>query len=222
MFILNTNTETSLSGTTDLLGAIHDFAQQQGLLGDDAAAGGTPAFVLPTVEWIKEDLSREGMRDLLCHVDALVLPTRGEGWGLPVTEAMSMGLPVIVTNASGPTEYATDDNAYLLRNDGVDPRTGLATPSVPHLRTLMRRVVDARRDLDDLRKQGSGVNSNHAGPAVNGSLSANGQALQRISGPHGTARRTMTTHYDSHVIAAAMVDSIRRLHAEALERACPP
>ena len=84
-------------GSKDLLEAIKDFARQEGLLDESK-------WVLPTVEWIREDLSREGMRDLLCDVDALVLPTRGEGWGLPVTEAMAMGLPVVVTNASGPTE----------------------------------------------------------------------------------------------------------------------
>ena len=29
-------------------------------------------------------------------------------------KAMAMALPVIVTNYSGPTEYATDDSAYLI------------------------------------------------------------------------------------------------------------
>jgi glycosyltransferase involved in cell wall biosynthesis len=40
-------------------------------------------------------LTREEMRDLLASADAFVLPTRGEGWGLPIAEAMSMGLPTI-------------------------------------------------------------------------------------------------------------------------------
>jgi glycosyltransferase involved in cell wall biosynthesis len=35
--------------------------------------------------------------------DAVVLPTRGEGWGRPQVEAMAMGLPVISTNWSGIT-----------------------------------------------------------------------------------------------------------------------
>jgi glycosyltransferase involved in cell wall biosynthesis len=38
--------------------------------------------------------------------DALVLPTRGEGWGRPQVEAMAMGLPVISTNWSGITGAA--------------------------------------------------------------------------------------------------------------------
>jgi len=46
--------------------------------------------------------------------DAFVMPTRAEGWGLPVIEAMACGLPVIVTGYSGLTEFATNENAYLI------------------------------------------------------------------------------------------------------------
>jgi len=37
-----------------------------------------------------DSLSRADIRDLLGSVDAFVLPTRGEGWGLPIAEAMAM------------------------------------------------------------------------------------------------------------------------------------
>ena len=43
------------------------------------------------------------MRGLYAASDAFVLPSRGEGWGLPVMEAMAMAKPVLVTNYSGPT-----------------------------------------------------------------------------------------------------------------------
>ena len=36
--------------------------------------------------------------------------TLGEGWGLPVAEAMAMGLPVLVTNFSGPAHFVRDDD----------------------------------------------------------------------------------------------------------------
>jgi glycosyltransferase involved in cell wall biosynthesis len=32
---------------------------------------------------------------------------RGEGWGLPIAEALAMGVPAIATNFSGPTAYAS-------------------------------------------------------------------------------------------------------------------
>jgi len=59
---------------------------------------------LPRLELVTETVqSREALRDLYAASDAFVLPTRGEGWGLPIAEAMSMALPVIATYWSGPT-----------------------------------------------------------------------------------------------------------------------
>ena len=46
--------------------------------------------------------------------DAYVIPTRGEGWGMPITEAMSMGIPAIVTGWSGTADFVTDRVGYTL------------------------------------------------------------------------------------------------------------
>ena len=46
--------------------------------------------------------------------DVFVLPTRGEGWGRPASEAMAMGLPAIITAWSGPSEFVTKANGYPL------------------------------------------------------------------------------------------------------------
>lgn len=80
--------------------------------------------------------------------DAFVHPSRGEGWGRPIVEAMAMSLPVIVTNWSGPTEYITEENSYPLEVDRMSevmegPFKGhfWAEPSVDKLRILMRRVM---------------------------------------------------------------------------------
>jgi hypothetical protein len=51
--------------------------------------------------------------------DAVVLPTRGEGWGRPQMEAMAMSRPLITTNWSGPTAYITEGNAYPLAIEGL-------------------------------------------------------------------------------------------------------
>ena len=46
---------------------------------------------------------------------------------LPAVEAMAMGLPVIVSNYSGPTGYLTEDNSFPLETDAA------GEPSVPTL-----------------------------------------------------------------------------------------
>ena len=66
--------------------------------------------------WIPETLSKEGMRSLIESCDCFVLPTRGEGWGLPIVEAMAMEKAVIATNHSGPSAFLTRDNSYPLRS----------------------------------------------------------------------------------------------------------
>jgi glycosyltransferase involved in cell wall biosynthesis len=46
----------------------------------------------------QETLSEQGMAELYNCMDVFVLPTGGEGFGIPTLEAMSCGVPVCVTN----------------------------------------------------------------------------------------------------------------------------
>ena len=85
--------------------------------------------------------------------DAFVLPTRAEAWGLPITEAMACGLPVIVTEYSAPLDYLDRDCAYLIEiekmiavNDPffLPPKAfgEWAQPDISSLRSLMRHVFE--------------------------------------------------------------------------------
>lgn len=50
--------------------------------------------------------------------DCLVMPTLGEGFGLPAMQCMSIKVPVIVTNFSGCQEYASADRCTLIEPSG--------------------------------------------------------------------------------------------------------
>jgi len=68
----------------------------------------------PAIQVIVEELGQREM-DFLYHIaDAVVLPTRGEGFNLPAAEAMARGLPVILTRHSGHLEFCNDENSWLI------------------------------------------------------------------------------------------------------------
>ena len=68
----------------------------------------------PAIQVVAEELDQREM-DFLHHVgDALVLPSRGEGFNLPAAEAMARGLPVILTRHSGHLDFCNDKNAWLI------------------------------------------------------------------------------------------------------------
>ncbi|MDF1792491.1 MAG: glycosyltransferase family 4 protein [Thalassobaculaceae bacterium] len=97
--------------------------------------------------------------------DAFVAPTRAEGWGLPMTEAMACGLPTIVTGYSGPSAFI-GKHAYRIDHRLVpvdvpffeteDGDLGLwAEPDWRHLRHLMRHVYENREEARDRGQAGS-------------------------------------------------------------------
>jgi len=79
-----------------------------------------------------------------------VLAAHGEGWGLPLMEAMAMELPTIATNWSGNTEFMNEENSFLV---SVEEMVAASTeghqwakPSVVDLRKQMREVYANRYD----------------------------------------------------------------------------
>jgi glycosyltransferase involved in cell wall biosynthesis len=97
-------------------------------------------------------MDRVRLLEFLRQMDAFVLPSRGEAFGLTGLEAMSTGLPLIATNWSGPAEYLDPEYSYplsyrLVDTDGVESH-GVrmfgqwAEPDYEHLRHLMRWVYE--------------------------------------------------------------------------------
>ncbi|NJB66729.1 glycosyltransferase involved in cell wall biosynthesis [Desulfobaculum xiamenense] len=121
---------------------------------------------IPRIDFIDAMVPSDLMPSLYKAADCFVLPTRGEGWGIPFTESMLMELPVIATRWSGHLEFMNDSNSYLVDVDGIVPvgedqvRTNplyggqnWAEPSVGHLRELMRHVFEHRDEAAQVGKR---------------------------------------------------------------------
>jgi glycosyltransferase involved in cell wall biosynthesis/predicted O-methyltransferase YrrM len=114
----------------------------------------------PEILYLNRDLSEDDMARLYTACDALVHPYRGEGFALPVLEAMASGRPVVVT-AGGPTDEfvppAAGWRVSAMKKEFETGKVGdLETvgrpwwlePDEEELTDILRRVVRDARDRD--------------------------------------------------------------------------
>ncbi len=65
---------------------------------------------------IDRDIDHPALIELYAASDAVVLPTRGEGFNLPAAEAMAAGIPLIVTGYGGHLDFCTAANVRLVKH----------------------------------------------------------------------------------------------------------
>ncbi|MBI3764695.1 MAG: tetratricopeptide repeat protein [Chloroflexi bacterium] len=68
----------------------------------------------PHILLLDQHVPPSRMPGLYAACDAFVLPSRGEGWGIPFMEAMAMEKPVVAPAWGGHMDFIAADTAYLL------------------------------------------------------------------------------------------------------------
>ena len=106
-------------------------------------------------------LTDEEISKYLQKFNCMVLPTLGEGFCIPGLQAMASGLPLIITNYSGCTEYANSETSLLLEIEGFEKKKDIdgilqfrdrewPIISVDQLRRKMRYAYENRSSMNSL------------------------------------------------------------------------
>ena len=109
----------------------------------------------PEIEVIYDlNLTEGQIAHLYEHSDSVIIPSRAEGFGLPVAEAMLKQLPVVTTSYSGQMDFVSDENAWLIDYELVKAESQLdlhnsswAEPDIVQLKNTMRYLFENRDEL---------------------------------------------------------------------------
>jgi hypothetical protein len=155
----------AFAGREDVTLIVKDFGSSSVYRGGDRTAitEWVDSGRLPRLVHIDDELSDDEMAALYRACDVLVHPYRGEGFGMPVLEAMACGIPVVVTGGGPTDEFCPDDACWRVRSSVAyfpENRVGdldtagrpwLLEPDAGHLAELMR---EAASDADGRRGRG--------------------------------------------------------------------
>ncbi len=104
----------------------------------------------PEILYLTDDMPDDEMASLYLACNCLAHPYRGEGFGLPVAEAMACGLPTIVTAGGACDDFCDHETTYLIpatrhKIQYEQPTAGdawLLEPDIAVLSEQMRSIFD--------------------------------------------------------------------------------
>ena len=114
---------------------------------------------------VNNNNTNENMLPLFYNeADVFILPSRGEAFNIPTLEAMSSGIPVIVTDFGGHLDYVSDDVGWLIPVNSLrhlserlckinSSYKGLwfAEPKIKDIRKILRYVY---KNKEEVKKKG--------------------------------------------------------------------
>lgn len=124
----------------------NEYADVEAVLAKAREVPGCPEIVV-----VKRDTPGRGdLARYYAAASAYVHPSRWEAWGISISEAVSVGLPLIATRWGGHREFIPEDMAYYV---DCQPRYSdfgrSAEPDVASLRSQMRYVFEHRQEAKE-------------------------------------------------------------------------
>lgn len=121
----------------------------------------SPNVLYPHIMFIGDILSADRLPNLYNSADCLLMLTRGEGFGLPMAEAMACERPCIVPNNSAYLDFINNENGYLVNINGFEKDNLLYKSSmlyrdsespiidIKHARKLMRYAYEHQNEIQE-------------------------------------------------------------------------
>jgi tetratricopeptide (TPR) repeat protein len=149
--------DRAFSASSPVTLIVKDFGAESFYAGQDARALIQRLQAKPggaRIVHMTDNLSEEEIAGLYAACDCLVHPYRGEGYGLPIAEAMAVGKPTVVTGAGAALDFADESTSFLIPSRRVplaEQRVGeWETVDRPYwneadreaLTAILRRIVD--------------------------------------------------------------------------------
>lgn len=119
----------------------------------------------PNIDVVLGELSEGKLAELLSGAHCMVYPSRGEGFGITPLEAMATGIPAIVPNAHGISEYFDPDCMLEVEVESTTPALyrkykdqdlgDMVLCSVEDLRKKMRFAFNHQAEMKKVGKRAS-------------------------------------------------------------------
>lgn len=120
---------------------------------------------MPRIMIKNQKVDEELMSLFYKEADCFVLPSRGEAFNLPSLEAMASGVPPIISNFGGQTDFINEENGWLIpinnlkhlserlcKINAAFTNLWFAEPEIHEVRKLMRFVYENRNILKEKGK----------------------------------------------------------------------
>jgi len=118
---------------------------------------------LARIEYIDQTVPDEAMAQIYRAADCFVLPYRGEGFGMPILEAMASGLPSIVTDGGASDDFVDAQVGWRIPSARVDVDPAIIpfpTVTPPWIRepdkvALQQLLREAFESHEEVRRRGA-------------------------------------------------------------------